>query len=798
MNLFELQAKLGLDTSEYEQGIEGAKSKLTGIKDVFAGSFLADLAKQGLNFAVDFGKQAVQMASDLAEVQNVVDVTFGDGADQINVWAKNLKGSFGIGELSAKKFSGTMGAMLKSMGMTDEETMKMSTSLVELTADMASFYNLGHEEAFQKIRAGISGETEPLKQLGINMSVANLEAYALSQGIDKTYSSMTQAEQATLRYNYLLSATAGAQGDFARTSESYSNQVKLFQENVNTIMAQAGQVVIDIINPVLQTINEALADLTKETVEEQIAGVEKSEQQELLETDLKKARADTLIDTLEELSQKTELSEYETKLWESALQELVATFPELASHIDLANNSIITSTDEIRENTEAAWQNAREKAKIRALEQKEQIRATALESYADAQLAFDLRQAEANYYQGLWEAEERKQQESFEALVAEREAFLREYFGVEELDVRQQSTAIDYARKNQYTADQSVKKEFEDAVAAREEARKSLLKSEEEYETANKAYTETAAAMEALVEKTNEEKAATEAAAEAQNAYNTALENEVKAFETVEKAWESVKQHRDETYNQMRESLKNGTNDLWGVVADLTEIDINKSMETARANMSKNMAFYAEYATNLRNAQRAGVDEGLLAELAREQTAENYALLEYLYNQANPKEINELNVSWRNLQTAKDSLATTMTDASLAVDEGYASMVDTAQKAVEELNQYEAARQNAMDTGAGVTDGLAAAIPEIEAKVQQINAIIQSVGATPISLDFGITGVPSASAGLAGVFESACANGVRRGLSGQKIGIDTRGLSGALAAPISAAIIRKSVEGRYG
>ena len=162
MNLFELQAKLGLDTSEYEQGIEGAKSKLTGIKDVFAGSFLADLAKQGLNFAVDVGKQAVQMASDLAEVQNVVDVTFGDGADQINVWAKNLKGSFGIGELSAKRFSGTMGAMLKSMGMTDEETMEMSTSLVELTADMASFYNLDHEEAFQKIRAGISGETEPL------------------------------------------------------------------------------------------------------------------------------------------------------------------------------------------------------------------------------------------------------------------------------------------------------------------------------------------------------------------------------------------------------------------------------------------------------------------------------------------------------------------------------------------------------------------------------------------------------------------------------------------------------------
>jgi hypothetical protein len=193
-----------------------------------------------------------------------------------------------------------------------------------------------------------------------------------------------------------------------------------------------------------------------------------------------------------------------------------------------------------------------------------------------------------------------------------------------------------------------------------------------------------------------------------------------------------------------------------------------------------------------------GVDKGLLAELARNQTAENYALLEYMYNRSDQNEIKALNDNWRNLQTAKDTLATTMTDATLAVDEGYASMVDAAQKAVDELNQYETARQNAIDTGAGVTDGLAAAIPEIEAKVQQINAIIQSVGATPITLDFGITGVPSASAGLAGVLESACASGVRRGLSGQKIGIDTRGLSGALAPSISAAIIRQSIEGRYG
>lgn len=174
MNLFELYAKLGLDTSEYEKGIGKAKKEASGlgnyfssqVKEIFAGSFLSDMIQRPLvamyNGVKDGIGKTISLASDLAEVQNVVDVTFGDGADKINVWSKNLKSSFGIGELSAKRFSGTIGAVLKSMGMTDEETMEMSTSLVELTADMASFYNLDHETAFEKIRSGISGETEPL------------------------------------------------------------------------------------------------------------------------------------------------------------------------------------------------------------------------------------------------------------------------------------------------------------------------------------------------------------------------------------------------------------------------------------------------------------------------------------------------------------------------------------------------------------------------------------------------------------------------------------------------------------
>ena len=179
------------------------------------------MAKLGIVFGVyqllRFGKACLDAGSDLAEVQNVVDVTFGDMASNIDDFANKSMKAFGLSTLQAKKFAGTMGAMLKSSGITGGALEEMSKTIVGLTGDMASFYNINQEEAFTKIRAGLAGEIMPLRELGVNMSVANLEAYALANGINKAYSEMSQAEQVMLRYNYLLAVTGDAQGDFART-----------------------------------------------------------------------------------------------------------------------------------------------------------------------------------------------------------------------------------------------------------------------------------------------------------------------------------------------------------------------------------------------------------------------------------------------------------------------------------------------------------------------------------------------------------------------------------------------------
>ena len=206
-------------------------------------------------------KEAIDYASDLQEVQNVVDVTFGQDS-AVNDWAKTTLDAFGLNELSAKQFSGTMGAMLKSSGLAGDSVESMAMRITELSGDMASFYNLDAEEAFSKIRSGISGETEPLKQLGINMSVANLEAYALSQGINTSYSEMSQAEQVMLRYNYLLMATGDAQGDFSRTSNSFANQTKLLKENWTAFTGELAVTALPVLAQGIQILNGGINSLS--------------------------------------------------------------------------------------------------------------------------------------------------------------------------------------------------------------------------------------------------------------------------------------------------------------------------------------------------------------------------------------------------------------------------------------------------------------------------------------------------------------------------------------------------------
>lgn len=298
------------------------------------GSFSGMLAKVAAGLAAakigqvlfSFSTDAIQVASSLQEVQNVVDTTFGDGASQIEAWASKAGTQFGLTELQAKKFTSTLGAMMKSAGLAGPEIIQMSTDLSGLAADMASFYNLDFEEAFQKIRAGISGETEPLKQLGVNMSVANLEAFALSQGITKAFNSMSQGEQTMLRYQYLMQATSDAQGDFAKTADSFENAKRRITTAVDQIKSSVGKVFLDAIGGATSAVAGFLEKITSKperTVLDDFNDIEVDTAEKMADLEATYAKAESIIKLIEEISTQTvKLKDGSTVTFEDLFKDL--------------------------------------------------------------------------------------------------------------------------------------------------------------------------------------------------------------------------------------------------------------------------------------------------------------------------------------------------------------------------------------------------------------------------------------------------------------------------------------------
>ena len=217
-------------------------------------------------FAVDklvaFGKSCIELGSDLAEVQNVVDVTFPNMAKQIDKFAKSAAGSFGLSETMAKKFTGTFGSMAEAFGFSEKESYKMAAALTGLSGDVASFYNISQDEAYTKLKSVFSGETETLKDLGIVMTQSALDAYALANGYGKAAAKMTEAEKVSLRLAFVQDQLKNATGDFARTSDSWANQTRILSLQFDSLKASIGQGLINVFTPVIKWINMLLLKIT--------------------------------------------------------------------------------------------------------------------------------------------------------------------------------------------------------------------------------------------------------------------------------------------------------------------------------------------------------------------------------------------------------------------------------------------------------------------------------------------------------------------------------------------------------
>lgn len=254
-----------IDTAINTDGIEQGTSEIQSILSNLGGTVkkigLLVAAAFGVKKLIDFGKEATQLGSDLSEVQNVVDVTFSSMSGKVDEFARNAIHSAGLSETMAKRYVGTFGAMSKSFGFTEAEAYDMSTALTQLTGDVASFYNLSQELSYTKLKSVFTGETESLKDLGIVMTQAALDAYALENGFGKTTAAMTEQEKVALRLKFVQEQLTLASGDFVRTSDGWANQVRVMQLQISSLKATIGQGLINIFSPALKAINVVLARL---------------------------------------------------------------------------------------------------------------------------------------------------------------------------------------------------------------------------------------------------------------------------------------------------------------------------------------------------------------------------------------------------------------------------------------------------------------------------------------------------------------------------------------------------------
>lgn len=250
--------QIGLDLVVNEGSF---RTQMSGIQSLAkkAGATLAGAF--AVKKIVDFGKSCLDLGSDLTEVQNVVDVTFPNMSAQVDKFAQSALKASGLSETMAKQYTGTFGAMAKAFGFSEQQAYDMGTALTSLTADVASFYNLSQDEAYTKLKSVFTGETESLKDLGVVMTQTALDSYALANGYGKTTAQMTEAEKVSLRYAFVQQQLSAASGDFARTSGSWANQVRVLTLQIQSLKASIGQGLINLFTPIIQAVNTLLGKL---------------------------------------------------------------------------------------------------------------------------------------------------------------------------------------------------------------------------------------------------------------------------------------------------------------------------------------------------------------------------------------------------------------------------------------------------------------------------------------------------------------------------------------------------------
>ncbi len=246
------------EASKMERGLGGLRrgfgtlAKASGVAVVALGAA-----------SVAFGKTAVDAASDLDESLNKSGEVFKKHGDAVAKWSKDSATAMGLSQAAALEGASSIGAMLTPMGIAPKRAADMSRSMVELAGDMASFNNEDPTEMLDRIRSGLSGESEPLKRFGSVLSETRVAQFAYAEGIAATGEKLTEQEKIQARYGLLLKDTADQQGDFARTSDGMANASRVVGAQFDNLRATIGQALLPVVERALGAINAGIAGLTE-------------------------------------------------------------------------------------------------------------------------------------------------------------------------------------------------------------------------------------------------------------------------------------------------------------------------------------------------------------------------------------------------------------------------------------------------------------------------------------------------------------------------------------------------------
>lgn len=669
-----------MDTEGVEKGVKQVKDELSGAGESaekanksIGGELVAGFKKLGAAIGAakiaeklyEFGKEAIELGSDLEEVQNVVDVTFTTMSKKVNQFAKDAQKSAGLSETMAKQYVGTFGAMADSFGFTEAEAYEMSTALTQLTGDVASFYNLSQDEAMNKLKGVFTGETEALKELGVVMTQAALDNYALANGFDKTTSSMTEQEKVALRYQFVMDQLSASSGDFVRTQDSWANQSKVLALQWESLMATLGTGLIDVLSPGMEFLNdkvlpalgkfaEKFAEAMKPAPSAELAksiknlnNTVESSNEEFEET----ARAVEINAKLAE-RYKSRLEELESRGLDSAaaqaeyaaiVEYLNEIYPELNLQIDQHTNMLNAESQAQLANLDAMKQ----RAMMAAQEAVYQTQVDALTEAYTALTTAEVSLVQVEEQRGLLTDEITAKT----GLTIEQ---LKEMYNVQSM----QSSA--WAAGNDGMASAaSLYGILTGATATLTKEEMDLLdqifKLEDEEKKLNKTIDDgkkTVAGYEKTLDST------AEALGEVKDASENLADGQADVTQTVTET-ETTLQDLQTEYANARESARASIDSQIGLFDEL-KVSSDKSAADIVKNWESQRVAFDNYSANLQKAVDMGLDEALVKQLS-DGSEESMAILDEFVNNTDLS-VDDINTAFRKTEESREIVAASMAD----------------------------------------------------------------------------------------------------------------------------------------